>query len=150
MEDAALHPILDHLVAALELDRAPPGYDPEDLLALDDALAAIGPDDEAVAVFAGMAEWLTRLHAEGLVEARDAVLGHVQAWLARRPGLAPDPTGHDATDGREEAPAWTSFAGAPRAPAEPPPGPGFGLLNLRVSEASARRPSARRRGRPSA
>ena len=147
MEDAALHPILDHVVAALDLAQEAPAYAADDLLALDEALDAIADDAEALAVFGGLASWAALLHEQGLLEARDALVPVIHRWVGRRAGLAPDPTGLPAEDGVERAQGgWADFAGAARR-VEADAAPGVGWLTLRVSEAETQGAALRRRQR---
>lgn len=136
MSDAeTLHPIIDHVFAALELETENPAYAAEDIEALEHALEDIVDEEECVRVFAGLVEWLDMLHGNGSFEARDQLLDVVHAFADARACLEAPPLGHGESDAVEvkESSGWSAFAGARSQPVlQEKASGGMSLLALRA------------------
>ena len=131
--DTPMHPIIEHVFAALDLEHEAPTYDAEDLEALELALREVVDDEACVTVYAGLVEWIAVLHRHDLIEALDQLLVVVGDFQAQRPCLDASALGHDAHDGLERGGprGWSAFAAASSIPTTPATG-GMSLLALRA------------------
>ncbi len=113
-----LHPIVDHVFAALDIEAEEPAYSAEDVEALKHALEEVADEEECIQVFAGLVQWRDMLHGYGLVDARDQLLEVVRAFVVARPCLESAPLGHDASDEVEvtASSSWSAFAGGRKQP----------------------------------
>ena len=128
----ARHRIVDHAFAALPLEGDAPAYAPDDLAALEAALAALAEPEERVEVHVQLVTWLGILFERGLDDAVDQLLPVLLRFADAPPELAAPDLGHDGRDRLDRGARPDALFGARPASAPLPDGPRLSLLALRA------------------